>query len=59
MGRKITEDGTVYTGTFRFGLEYGQGERVYASDRPSVGQNLDRRKEKGEFKFGIFKREND
>ena len=28
VGRKVNQDGTVYTGTFRFGLENGEGVRV-------------------------------
>jgi hypothetical protein len=28
VGRKISQDGTIYTGTFRFGMENGEGVKI-------------------------------
>ncbi len=49
MGRKINQDGTIYEGSFRFGLENGEGERVlFLADKESEHHRIELR-QKGTF----------
>ena len=52
MGRKIQEDGTIYNGSFRFGLENGAGEKNLK--KPDSEIENERISQKGEFAFGIY-----
>jgi hypothetical protein len=54
MGRKISEDGTIYYGKFRFGLENGEGTKTLKTDGEVENQIIS---QTGEFAFGIFCKE--
>ena len=51
VGRKVSQDGTVYTGKFKFGLENGEGVKVLKTEGEVETQKI---VEEGEFAFGIF-----
>lgn len=51
----MCQDGTVYIGRFRFGLENGEGEKVYRVAENDVESK--EMHEKGVFAFGILDKE--
>jgi len=51
----VCQDGTVYIGRFRFGLENGEGEKVYRVAENDVESK--EMHEKGVFAFGILDKE--
>lgn len=55
VGRKVSQDGTIYTGKFRFGLENGEGVKIRKTEGEVETQRIT---ESGEFAFGIFSRGN-
>jgi hypothetical protein len=53
-GRKTLQNGAVYLGQFRFGLENGDGMRVTKSTDTENESVIQEKKQDGKFAFGIY-----
>ena len=53
-GRKICQDGTVYLGQFRFGLENGKGIKVTKSIDTDNESEIQEKRQDGQCTYGIY-----